>query len=187
MIRAFHAGGTGSRRRTLTLASGKSDTTIHFSSCTATGSGGSGTCDALNKGGTPGTILLNLDDQLIYTGTEAEAKEEKGPIGDLLTPESGTTFVTLIFDALGTACPTGAVETAVTGDVIGAAEPLNTMSEQGMLTFPSTAITKGFQWLSKGTVDKVKAGLEVFGLPATQTGLADLIVEGGGNWGTLDS
>jgi hypothetical protein len=79
------------------------------------------------------------------------------------------------------------VETSVKGSVIGAAEPLNTMSEQGMLTFPSTAIKTGFQWLSKGKVDEVKAGLEVFGFKATQTGLADLIREGGGNWGVLDS
>jgi hypothetical protein len=79
------------------------------------------------------------------------------------------------------------VEEKLTGSVIGAAEPLNTMSAQGMLTFPSTTIKTGFQWLSKGKVDKVTAGLEVFGIKVTQIGLADLVVEGGGEWGVLSA
>jgi hypothetical protein len=173
---------------TLALAGGKSDTTIHYTSCTATGSGGSGACDALNKGGTPGSILFPAKSELVYTGAKAEAEKEEGPLGDLITPESGTTFVTLTFEALGTGtCPTGAVEEKLTGSVIGAAEPLNTMSAQGMLTFPSTTIKTGFQWLSKGKVDKVTAGLEVFGIKVTQIGLADLVVEGGGEWGVLSA
>lgn len=168
---------------------GTSETTIEFTGCTATGSGGSGTCDSLSVGQTPGNISVATDDELVYVGSEGEAKKEEGNLGDLFTPASGgKTFVTLLYLALSGSCPTGAVETAVEGSVIGLVEPVNTVSKQGMLTFPSTAIAEGWQWLSAGKVHKVKAGLKAFVIvTATQEGLADLELASGNEWGALTS
>lgn len=163
------------------------ETTIEFSGCTATGSGGSGTCDALGLGQTPGNITANAKDELVYIGTKGEAENEEGQLGDLFTPANGgTTFVTLIYAALsGGTCPTGSVLTAVEGSVIGLVEPDNTVTKQVMLTFPSTAISEAWQWLSEGKVHLVTSKLKAFGLTATEIGLADIELEGGTEWGLI--
>lgn len=167
-------------------APGTSETEITFSGCTATGSNGTGTCDSLNQGGTPGNIVVNTKDELVYVGKKEEAQNETGHLGDLFTPATGgSTFVTLVYLALNGSCPSGATTTAVAGSVIGLAEPVNAMSQVGMLTFPKKAITKAWQWLSLGTVHEVKSELTAFGFEAFQLGLADLELESGEEWGVL--
>lgn len=167
---------------------GTSETTIEFTGCEATSSLGGSKCDALSLGATPGDIIVKANDELVYVGTKLEAEMEEGHLGDLFTPAGGgNTFVTLIYLKLsGGSCPTGAVTTPVLGSVVGLVEPVNTMSSQGMLTFPAKAISKAWQWLSKGKVHEVKSELKAFGgLGATQVGLADLELESGEEWGVL--
>lgn len=166
-------------------APGTSITTIEFSGCTAPG--GTGTCDSLSVGATPGNIIVNAKDELVYVGKEEEAKKEEGQLGDRFTPANGgNNFVTLTYVALSGECPNGAVETAVEGSVIGLAEPVNQVNKTGMLKFPSTAIKKGWQWLSAGKVHEVKSELKAFTLVgATQEGLADLELESGAEWGVI--
>lgn len=77
------------------------------------------------------------------------------------------------------------MEVAIAGSVIGADEPINTMSEQSMLKFPKTTIKEGWQRLGEGKVDKVIAGLTFAGGTTTLIGLADLELESAGEWGTL--
>lgn len=163
---------------------GLSDTEILFSGCEAAG----GTaCDALNQGGTPGTIAVNTKDELVYVGEKEEAVNEAGHLGDLFTPAAGgTTFVTLVYLALsGGSCPGTAVTTTVTGSVVGLVEPANTMNTQGMLTFPAKPITKVWQWLGLGKVHEVSSSLKAFGIAVAQLGLADLELENGNPWGVL--
>lgn len=172
-------------------APGKSVTEIQFSGCTASGSGGSGACDTNSKGNTGGNITVPADDELVYTGTKKEeAEKEEGPLGDLFTPlAGGSTFVTLTFEPLGSGkCPSLAVgEIKVNGSVIGKVEPVNTFSTEGMLTFPKSAILKGYKWLSQGSVEEVKPTLKSFGGTSTQLGLADLKLTAGGTWGAFTS
>lgn len=171
---------------TVLLGGGTSDTTITFTGCEATGTGLNGQCDVLSVGATPGNIVVNAKDELVYVGKKEEAENETGQLGDLFTPAGGgNTFVTLIYLSLGSSCPTGSVETAVEGNVIGLVEPVNTTSKQGMLKFPAAAITKAWQWLSLGKVHEVKSALKVFGENAVQLGLADLELETGGSWAVL--
>lgn len=168
-------------------APGTSDTALEFTGCTSTGSGGTGTCDTLSIGQTPGNITFNAKDELVYVGTKGEAEQEEGQLGDLFTP-AGTSFATLIYLALGSGtCPTGAVEAAVTGSVLGLVEPVNQGARQGMLKFPSKAIIKAWQWLSAAKVHEVKIGLKTFGVEATEVGLADFELESGAEWGAITS
>lgn len=181
---------TGLSAPTLLLGGspGLSDTEILFSGCEATGSGGAGKCDALSEGATPGNIVFDAKDELVYVGTKLEAEMEEGHLGDRFTPAAGgNTFFTLEFLALsGATCPTGAVTAAVEGSVIGLVEPVNTTSKQGMLTFPNKAVEKAWQWLSSGKVHEVRATLKSFGLVSvTELGLADLELESGEEWGAL--
>jgi hypothetical protein len=166
---------------------GTSDTEIDFLGCTVP----TGTkCDANSKGATGGLILVNAKDELVYTGTKREAEKEEGKLGDLFLgvkeEEATKTFVVLTFEALsGGSCPSGAVETKVTGSVVGLAEPVNSMSTEGMLRFPSTAVSPVFKWVKKGTVTEVTPKLEVFGFKAVQTGLVDLELLSKESWGVL--
>jgi hypothetical protein len=166
---------------------GKSQTEINFSGCTVP----TGTkCDANSKGATGGLILVNAKDELVYTGTKREAENEEGKVGDLFLGEKEEggvrTFVVLTFEALsGGRCPTGAVESKVTGSVVGLVEPVNAMSSGGMLRFPSTAVSPVYKWTRHGTVTEVKPQLEMFGFKDVESGLADLELESKGIWGVL--
>lgn len=166
-------------------APGKSESTIQFSGCTVKESP---KCDANSKGATGGNITVNALDELVYDGTKAEAEKEEAPLGDLFTTNEAQ-FVTLTFEALEAgACPNGAVETQVTGDVVGEVEPVNTMSVQGMLTFPTTSLKKVYRWKGVGVKpEELAVGLKVFGLSATESGLADLELSPSESWGALSS
>lgn len=164
-------------------ATGKSDTEIAFSGCTVESHA---KCDALSVGGAPGNITVKALDELVYDGSKTQAEKEEAPLGDLFTTDESA-FATLIFRALETgACPSGAVETAVTGSVVGEVEPVNAMSVQGMLTFPKTAIKKVYRWKGVSVKpEEVTAGLKAFGFTATESGLADIELESGSVWGAL--
>ena len=117
-----------------------------------------------------GTIELKVKTELVYTGTEAQAKKEEAPVGDLFAPTSGKKFVLLAFE--GT-CPVSgevAVEGTTVANVVPGAneEPV----EEGHLTFPNPAITTTYKWESKGKVKEQPDGLKVFGVPATFEALA---------------
>lgn len=168
---------------------GGSDTEVKFSGCTTEERGTRyEKCDANSSGATGGNITLKAKDELVYTGSKAEAEKEQGPVGDLFSAEGGgETFVTLTFEALEPgACPSLAVETAVEGSVVGEVEPVNAFAKQGMLKFPTTAIKRAFRWEGEGRVKEVKAGLSAFGFSATESGLADLELESKEEWGVIN-
>lgn len=119
-------------------------------------------CSVTNVGGTAGTIDVDANTELVFA-TKKDAEEETGTIYDLFSPTSGEKFVEL--DFTGSECVvTGEVE--VKGSVL--AEPSTAVSTSGTLTFPTTAITKGFVWPGD---TEVKVGLKVFGFSAIQSGV----------------
>jgi hypothetical protein len=150
----------------------KAYTLDSFKSCSVAGRSES-ECTVNGLGEASGSITVPTTVEVIYLGTEKEAEKEEGPLGDLLTPETGENFVEL--EVSGTNCPlfTRGVQ-EVKGSVIGEITPVNTMSTAGKQIFPSTAIKKGFRWIAKGKVQEVKAALKAFGVIETvQIGTAD--------------
>src|SRR5271165_5540783 len=72
---------------------GKSDTELHYTGCTEEGKPN---CDVNSLNASGGLILVPAEDELVYDGTETQAKQELPPLGDLFKPAGGgTTFVQL--------------------------------------------------------------------------------------------
>ena len=160
---------------------GKDKSTILFSNCVVETNAGvpltESECNVKGSTDTEANMITvtNAKTELVYTGNQTEAEEERGPIGDLFSPASGGTFVTLKF--AGTNCPGGFTGNyAVTGTVVGEVENPEvylhrSSSEPGnMLNFPAIPITKSYKWTGSGTVTKVTDGLKIFGVEAVQTG-----------------
>jgi alpha-D-ribose 1-methylphosphonate 5-triphosphate synthase subunit PhnG len=159
----------------------KDHATIHFLECEVEGHS---TCTVNSPGATVGLIQVpTIKSEVIYLGTEAEAKKEEGKMGDLFSPESGTTFVELVIG--GTGCPLFTKgEQEVKGTVIGEIEPIGTMGKLGLQVFPATAIKKGYRWLKSGEVEELTSSLKVFGvIEATQIGEAEVMLNSNEEWG----
>ena len=123
------------------------------------------------------TITVKVKTELVYLGNEEEAKKEEGPVGDLFSPASGGTFVTL--DFAGTNCPAGTTGAyAVTGSVVGNVSPEPEIySHHNRIIFPATPIAKSYKWESAGKVKEAKDKLTVFSAKATQEGEEEVEIE----------
>jgi hypothetical protein len=162
---------------------GRSETEIHYTGCTGEGRS---ECDVNSSGAKGGLILVDAEDELVYSGTKEQAEKELPPLGDLFRPAGGgTSFVTLSTEALKTgACSATLASVEVKGNTVGLIEPVNTDVLLGMLTFDKSPIKEAWLWLGDGvTPDKVKVGLTVSGLPAIQLGLADVKLTTNEKWG----
>jgi len=170
------------------LSNGLALAELHFLECKVQ-QGGTAfpNCTVESKGaGVAGLILVHVHVRLVYTGSEKQAEKNEGPVGDLFSPETGSTFVTLAF--AGT-CPSGVPgETAVTGSVIGNAEPgANTMVVEGLNNFPESAVKKGYVNEGGTTTKEYKASLKIFGTEvATQISPhIHVFLESEESWGIL--
>jgi hypothetical protein len=150
-----------------TLAGG---VVVHFLSCTATGTGGTG-CTVNSAGQSGGLILTNtlhgiLGLILPRSGTG---------VGLLLLPASGSVFVTL-------SATTCTKETKVTGNLIGEASPIAKKQTTGTLTFAVASTTKPAITLIdlSNTNSRVKAELEAFTTTAVEENTTSLTYSGTG-------
>ncbi len=162
-------------------APGKDESTITFTGCKVEGKT-ENQCHVKGNSGEPiGTIVVsNAKTELVYTGTEAQAKSETGPIGDLFLPASGTTFVTIDLESNET--PSGCKTTGlvkVKGSVVSETSPApGTTALKPTLKFPASPINKAYQWVSHGVVNKVEPELIAFGSSkAVQVGEEEVELE----------
>jgi hypothetical protein len=160
----------------------KDTSTISFTECAVAGKSSS-ECTVNSPGEPHGTIDTAANTELVYIGSEKEAKEEKGKLGDDFSPVSGETFVTLTVE--GPNCPnlssgTNEVKGSVVAEV-GAGEKV-----EGTLNFPSTTIKEAFSFESKGKVKKLKPALTVFGfIGCSQVGEEIVETEGKEAFGAI--
>jgi hypothetical protein len=157
---------------------GVSRETLEFTTCTVEKNGEG--CEVEGK-----TIRTNLILNLLGWGNA----QETGQILVLFEPESGPNFVTVKF--VGELCKFKT--TAVTGTTVGGAQingkpylvGQETESLHGEVNFPHPQL---IFLLTNGVLRHVKAGLNAFGVGATLTGVALLLVNEGGvsvRWGIL--
>jgi len=156
---------------------------ITFSECVVKGF--ESTCHVNSPGEEAGTIFTEAKTELVYIGSSEQAEKLEGPIGDLFSPASGTTFVTL--EVGGSSCPALTKGTnKVEGSVIAKVEPYNTEAKSGTLNFPSSPVTTGYLW-SGGELIEDKPTLKVFGVVGcTQVGEELVELESGQEYGAWD-
>jgi len=155
------------------LPSGLTTGRVHFLECEVYVVDSNGTellvtnCTVRSAGAAVGLILLNpVHDLLLFIGSKELAKELKGPVGDLFSPETGSEFVTLTFE--GTGCPSPIVtgNTTVTGSVIAkVTRGVNEMNVNNSLNFTESPPTEGWRVNEKNEITtevSIKA-LKIFG------------------------
>jgi hypothetical protein len=142
-------------------------------------------CHVNSPGESVGTIVTEAKRELVYLGSETEAKKEEGELGLLFSPKSGETFVEIQVN--GTKCPLftkGGQE--VKGNVIAEVAPVNSEAKVERLIFPAPPITKAFRWIKAGEVEEVKASLKAFGIIGVELiGEAEVELEGKEQFGPL--
>jgi hypothetical protein len=157
---------------------GTDEETLKLLSCTTEGKT-TEHCKVKNEGQATGstTVEMAVKTELTYTGTKTQAEKEEAPVGDLLSPASGKTLVTLVFEG---ECPLkSGTKVAIEGTTVAKIDPeANTEPIQvAKLLLPSTAITKTFKWESEGKVKEQSDGLKASGSSATAVGTESLELE----------
>jgi hypothetical protein len=162
VINCTSAGSTG----TIIGGSPGTDTAaITFSGCTIESHP---ECHVNSPGQSAGTIFTEAKTELVYlsstsaTNKKVDSSGVGSHLGDLFSPKSGTTFVTL--EVTGNNCPAFTKGTnKVTGNIVAAIEPSETEATSGTLNFPSSKIEK-YWTRSGGTIHEHEASLNVFGI-----------------------
>ncbi len=138
-------------------------------------------CNVSAGAGGANEVELSLKSQLVYNGTAEQAEKLEGPVGDLFTPASGTTFVSVNFTEAGEKCPV-AGPLVVTGSIVASVSPgAGGMAKVGTLTFPSANSGKQ-KWYTMGGV-ATTASLKVSLETPTQTGKVEVELENGEEFG----
>ncbi len=164
-------------------APGTDESTITFKSCVVKGKS-EAECNVKTPGSGANTIVLSAKAVIVLLGSSQAQAEEGKEVGDLLTPMSGTTFGELEF--AGTSCALGVTgKKKLEGSVIAKTEPApGTVTKVGKLVFPATAIAKAYKW-EGGALSEVGAGLVIFGSTATLSGIEEVEVGGGEEFGDI--
>jgi hypothetical protein len=161
---------------------------VTFLNCTVNGHP---QCDVWSQGRPFGTIFAELKSELVYLENKENEK-----VGELFTPKTGTTIVSLRSTQLSEgACPTGWPATGeeeggikfgaakITGSIAAKVEPVNKHELLGTLLFPAEKITKVFK-NEGGTLKEVKPKLTVSGLEEmNESGTEDVWLENDEPWG----
>jgi hypothetical protein len=164
---------------------GTNEGTIEFEGCTA--KSGTEECKVMSEGlKVEGLIKVEVNSELVYTGTEAQAIAEKPPLGVLFKTKSSTnkTFVKLVFvggakctELNGPVTATGEVHgpgiAGVAGVVCNIVEKAEEYAFTHEIECPEVAKKTFFYW-EGGVLKQGKAGLEFKSLPATQIGNATI-------------
>jgi hypothetical protein len=167
---------------------GTNEGTIEFEGCTA--KSGTEECKVRSKGGTiEGKIIVAVHSELVYTGTKAQAEEEKVPLGILFKTTSATNKIFVELEFIGTpgvkcaelngpVLATGEEHGPGIAGVAGVVCNIVEKAEEYMLTHeiecPEVAKKTFFYW-EGGVIKQGKAGLEFKSLVATQIGNATIL------------
>jgi hypothetical protein len=147
-------------------------------------------CEVKNAGGTFGTIVVSVNTELVYTGTEKQAKEEKPPLGVLFkTVAAGNKkFVELEFNGLCALAGTKKLVEAtgeehgpgipgVAGVVCDIVEPAEAYRFVHEINCVEGSKQKEFFYWKSGVITAGVAGLKLGGEVAEQIGSAKIEAE----------
>ncbi|HSZ70721.1 MAG TPA: hypothetical protein VK756_10200 [Solirubrobacteraceae bacterium] len=149
---------------------GTSENTITFTECSASDAG----CTVKSPGSPVGTIVAEYLMELVYIGTKEQAEKQAPPVGALLRPKTGETYLKLTFE--GEKCAL-AGEDPMKGTAIAELSPKATLGATGekgvlakapILLYPSTPITKAFLGGPGTTEFTKKPGLTLLSNTVTQ-------------------
>jgi len=152
---------------------GTDNSKITFAECVVKGD--ESTCHVNSPKAKEGTIETEAKTELVFLN------KEETKVGDLFTPESGSTFVEL--DVAGTKCPSLTKGTnKVEGSVAAEVKPVGEEVKIGELIFP----TKAIKSVVRAGGSEVSVGITVFGIiEAVLNGETSVELESGKAFGVL--
>lgn len=162
-------------------ALGRSTNKLGLEECSVE-SGEFAECEVSSPGEPAGSVLAEVDGELVFLGSEAEAEKETGKLGERFTPTTENTLFTLEFG--GAHCG-HTDKVPVEGSLIAEFAHANIESVVQEIVQPREPIARAFQWLGERTVREVTSELAAFGEPASIVGKEDLKLESGIKWGVF--